>query len=106
LYRCITHETGNCTFSTLCSGSTCIQAITSMIWPDSDLDIYCSHEAAPYVRSWLIGSDLQQAAFSGCSLVSVLFYLYPSVMSTCSSSLFDVLCRYIELSVRKMRLIL
>lgn len=76
-----------------------------MIWPDSDLDIYCSHEAAPYVRSWLVGLDLQQA-FSGCSLVSVLFYLYPSVMLTVAAHSLMYYDRYIELSVRKMRLIL
>ena len=39
------------------------------IWHDADLDIYCSPEAAPYVRSWLIGQDLQQV-FCGYSEVS------------------------------------
>ena len=64
-----------------------------MIWPDSDLDIYCSADSAPYVRSWLVGLDLQQA-FSGCSSVSDIKYTIQS-LSQCnvngSSSFFDVL---------------
>ena len=51
------------------SGDACVQAVIGKIWPDSDLDIYCSADSAPYIRSWLVGSDLQQA-FSGCSSVS------------------------------------
>jgi len=63
-----------------------------MIWPDSDLDIYCSADSAPYVRSWLVGLDLQQA-FSGCSSVSDINTIQS--LSQCnvnsSSSLFRVL---------------
>ena len=74
------------------SGSACVQAITGMIWPDSDLDIYCSADSAPYVRSWLVGLDLQQA-FSGCSSVSDINTIQS--LSQCnvngSSSFFDVL---------------
>lgn len=53
----------------LLSGSACVQAIIGSIWRGSDLDIYCTSDAAPYVRSWLIGQDVQQV-FSGYSLVS------------------------------------
>ena len=85
-------EIDNCGFTVLYSGSACVQAITGMIWPDSDLDIYCSADSAPYVRSWLVGLDLQQA-FSGCSLVSDINTIQS--LSQCnvngSSSFFDVL---------------
>lgn len=53
----------------LLSGSACVQAIIGSIWRGSDLDIYCTSDAAPYVRSWLTGQDVQQV-FSGYSLVS------------------------------------
>ena len=74
------------------SGSACVQAIIGdKIWPDSDLDIYCSADSAPYVRSWLVGSDLQQA-FSGCSSVSDnTNQSLPQCNVNSSSSLFRVL---------------
>jgi len=37
------------------SGSIVLQAVLGEKWDESDIDIYCTQEAAPTVRSWLIG---------------------------------------------------
>ena len=55
--------------SLLLSGSAGVQAVTGLIWNDADLDIYCTSIAAPFVRRWLIGRELNQA-FGGYSEVS------------------------------------
>jgi hypothetical protein len=37
----------------LLSGSIMVQTILGQIWENSDIDIYCTHNAAPAVRAWL-----------------------------------------------------
>ena len=54
------------------SGSTCVQAIVGSQWDESDLDIYCTSESAPFVRSWLLGKEVNQI-FGGYSEVSKFF---------------------------------
>ena len=41
------------------SGSIVVQAVLGVKWEDSDLDVYCTVDAAPAVRSWLI-NDVKQ----------------------------------------------
>jgi len=40
--------------SVIISGSSIIQAILGVEWKGSDVDIYCTLESAPFVRSWLV----------------------------------------------------
>ena len=40
--------------SVIISGSSIIQAILGVEWKGSDVDIYCTPESAPFVRSWLV----------------------------------------------------
>ena len=54
------------------SGSACVQAIVGSQWDESDLDIYCTSESAPFVRSWLLGKEVNQI-FGGYSEVSKFF---------------------------------
>ena len=55
------------------SGSTCVQTIVGSTghssWQSADLDIYCTHDVAPFVRRWLISEDINQV-FGGYSEVS------------------------------------
>ena len=41
------------------SGSIVVQAVLGVKWEDSDLDVYCTIDSAPAVRSWLI-NDVKQ----------------------------------------------
>jgi hypothetical protein len=41
------------------SGSVVVQAALGETWGGSDIDVYCTHDAAPVVRSWLI-ADVHQ----------------------------------------------
>ena len=45
--------------SVIMSGSIVVQAALGEPWEGSDIDIYCSYDAAPVVRSWLI-TDVNQ----------------------------------------------
>jgi hypothetical protein len=38
------------------SGSVVVQAALGVTWGGSDIDVYCTHDAAPVVRSWLIAN--------------------------------------------------
>ena len=51
------------------SGDTGVQAVTGSAWRDTALRIFCSFEVAAFVRSWLIGPDVNQilSGFSACS---------------------------------------
>ena len=49
-----------------------VQAIVGSQWDESDLDIYCTSESAPFVRSWLLGKEVNQI-FGGYSEVSKFF---------------------------------
>ena len=53
------------------SGSTCVQVVIGTRWNDSDLDIICTDDATPIVRSWLLGADVNQI-FCGHTEVSLL----------------------------------
>ena len=41
------------------SGSIVVQAALGVTWDGSNIDVYCTHDAAPVVRSWLI-ADVHQ----------------------------------------------
>ena len=58
------------------SGSACLQAITGLRWKDSDLDIYCTSDVAPHVRSWLLGKEVNHI-FSGYNEVSFVLTITP-----------------------------
>lgn len=47
---------------------------------DTDIDIYCTYDAAPYLRAWLIGPSVDQL-FAGYSEVNKAFQLYPSSLT-------------------------
>ena len=63
-------------FSFLHSGSTLVQVVIGTRWNDSDLDIICTDDAAPIVRSWLLGADVNQI-FCGHTEVSLLKGMIP-----------------------------
>lgn len=58
------------------SGSTCVQVVIGTRWNDSDLDIICTDDATPIVRSWLLGADVNQI-FCGHTEVSLLKGMLP-----------------------------
>lgn len=47
-------------------------------WIGSDLDIYCTAFAAPFVRTWLTGREVNQVFFG----ISQLFYPYQAYPSS------------------------
>ena len=52
------------------SGSIVVQAMLGEQWGGSDIDVYCTNQAAPSVRTWII-SELKQVLVGVCSRYTV-----------------------------------